>query len=119
MITKRRVMQQQANGLKSLQDSSGLWHTVVNRSDFYLETSATALIAYAFKEGVKHGWLDELTYTPIANAAMVAVWSQVALDGTVNNVSTSTWPMSEDEYNNLTYHELQLYGQGVGLLAGY
>jgi unsaturated rhamnogalacturonyl hydrolase len=110
------VMQRQAAALKSLQDSSGLWHTVLTRSDFYLETSASALIGYALKRGIQEGWLDENTYITVTRASGLGVWHQVLADGTVANVSAPTGPMPEKEYNNIPRDSLQLYGQGVTLL---
>ncbi len=111
------IMQKQAAGLRPLQDASGLWHTVLTQSDSYLETSASALIGYAFKRGIQEGWLDEYAYAAVAQAATLGVWRQVLADGTVTNVSGPTWPMlTEGEYNARPYDSLQLYGQGVALL---
>jgi len=112
------IMQKQAAGLKAVQTSTGLWHTVVTRSDFYLETSASALIGFALKQGAAAGWLDTNAYTTAAQLALAGVWSQVQADGIVTNVSAQTWPMQEIEYNLLAHSALQLYGQGTALLAG-
>ncbi len=112
------IMQKQAAALRPLQDAGGLWHTVLTRPDFYLETSGSALIGYALKRGVQEGWLDREVYLPIAQAAVLGVWRQVLADGTVTNVSAPTWPMlTEEEYNARPYGSLQLYGQGVALLV--
>jgi len=123
------IMQKQAAGLRPLQDASGLWHTVLTRSDSYLETSASALIGYAFKRGIQEEWLDEDAYAaapPLSpptlggkegEAASLGVWRQVQADGTVTNVSGPTWPMlTWEEYNARPHGSLQLYGQGVALL---
>lgn len=111
------ITQQQAAGLKPLQDASGLWHTVVTRSDFYLETSASALIGYGLKRGVQEGWLNAGEYLPAARAAMAGVWRKVAADGRVADVSAPTAPMpSELDYSAIPHDALQLYGQGVALL---
>jgi len=123
------IMQKQAAGLRPLQDASGLWHTVLTRSDSYLETSASALIGYAFKRGIQEDWLDEDAYAAAppsspptlggkeGEAAILGVWRQVLADGTVTNVSGPTWPMlTEEEYNARPHDSLQLYGQGVALL---
>jgi rhamnogalacturonyl hydrolase YesR/Tol biopolymer transport system component len=113
------IMQKQAAGLRPLQDTGGLWHTVLPRSDSYLETSASALIGYAFKRGIQEGWLDQDAYATVAQAAMLGVWRQVLAEGTVTNVSGPTWPMlTEEEYNDRPHDSLQLYGQGVALLLG-
>lgn len=111
------LMQKQAAALKPLQMASGLWHTVLTQSDFYSETSASALIGYALERGIAEGWLDENTYGASAHAALLGVWQQVLADGTVLNVSGPTWPMQEDEYNQIPRDALQLYGQGAALLA--
>ncbi len=111
------IMQKQAAGLRPLQDASGLWHTVLTQSDSYLETSASALIGYAFKRGIQEGWLDEDAYAAVAQAAILGVWRQVQADGTVTNVSGPTWPMlTWEEYNARPHDPFQLYGQGVALL---
>jgi unsaturated rhamnogalacturonyl hydrolase len=111
------IFQQQAAGLRSLQDSSGLWHTVVTRPDVYLETSATALIGYAFRRGVESGWLNTADYAPAASAASAAVWRKVLADGTVTDVSGPTGPMATElDYNAIAHDQLQLYGQGLALL---
>ncbi|MBN2004382.1 MAG: glycoside hydrolase family 88 protein [Anaerolineae bacterium] len=112
------AMQAHAAGLAPLQDASGLWHTVVSRPDFYLETSGSALIGYGLQRAVQEGWLDEQTYGPVARRAILGTWEQVLADGTVLNVSAPTWPMLEDEYNERPYDVLQLYGQGAALLLG-
>ena len=110
-------MQQQAAALKPLQDASGLWRTVVTRPDFYLESSASALIGYAFKRGVQEGWLNAGEYAPAARAAMLGVWRKVLADGSVTDVSAPTGPMfTEPEYNAISHSALQLYGQGMALL---
>ena len=54
-----RLFRDMADAIRSLQDPSGLWRQVLNRSDdaSYLETSCTAMFLLAFTRGVKHGWL--------------------------------------------------------------
>jgi rhamnogalacturonyl hydrolase YesR len=113
------IMQKQAAGLRSLQDASGLWHTVLTRSESYLETSASALIGYTLKRGVQESWLDREAYAAVAEAATLGVWGQVLADGTVTDVSGPTWPMlTWEEYDARPHDALQLYGQGVALLLG-
>jgi unsaturated rhamnogalacturonyl hydrolase len=116
-LTILNIMQKQAAGLKPLQAASGLWHTVLSRTDSYLETSASALIGYALREGAERGWLNRNSYSPAARAALLGVWRQVLPDGIVTNVSGPTWPMPEAEYNQIEHGSFQLYGQGTALLA--
>jgi unsaturated rhamnogalacturonyl hydrolase len=110
-------MRNQAAGLRALQDSSGLWRTVLTRSDSYLETSASSLIGYSLEYGVQQGWLDSDAFSAPAESARLGVWRHTLANGTVTDVSAATWPMmSEEDYNARPHEELQLYGQGVALL---
>lgn len=47
------IAQDQAQALAALQDDSGLWRTVVNRPDFYLESSGSAGITYGLFQGIQ------------------------------------------------------------------
>ncbi len=110
-------LQQQAAALRPLQDASGLWHTVVNRPDFYRESSGTALIGYALRHGVRSGWLNAAQFASPADAALIGVWRITAADGSVGGVSGPTSPLiDEDGYNPIGTGELELYGQGASLL---
>ncbi len=97
---------------------AGQWRTVVTRSDFYAETSATALISAGLLLAAGHG-LDDGTLLAPAQVGAAAVWRQVSADGTVRGVSGPTGPMQEEEaYNRIAVEEFTLYGQGVVLLLG-
>lgn len=112
-----KIFQQQAAGLVATQDQSGLWPTVVNRPDFYLETSASALIGYGLYRGVAAGWLDSKNYTPAIEAALRGIWRRVPAEGTVTGVSGPTGPMLvESDYNAIPADQLELYGQGAVLI---
>jgi unsaturated rhamnogalacturonyl hydrolase len=111
------IMRRQAAGLRPLQDSSGLWHTVVTRPDFYLEISGAALIGYGLIQGVHEGWLTDAGDAAAARAAFYGVWNAVAADGAVSSVSAPTGPMQDEElYDGIPHDALQRYGQGVALL---
>jgi unsaturated rhamnogalacturonyl hydrolase len=111
------LLQKQAAGLKPLQDASGRWHTVVNRPDFYLESSGSALIGYAIQRAAQAGWLNAADYAPVARLALLGVWRKVLSDGTLSEVSDPTGPMlTEIEYNAVPANSMQLYGQGALLL---
>ena len=72
-----------ARGLASLQGSTGLWHQLLDRSDSYLETSASAMFTYAIARGINRGWLDPLAYGPMVSLAWNAVAQQVNARGQV------------------------------------
>jgi len=111
------IFRDQAAALLPLQDSSGLWHNVVNHTDFYLETSGTALIGYGLEQGVAEGWLDRAQFIPSVESARLGMWRKILAGGMVTDVMVPTGPLANDAiYNTLPHSELQLYGQGVGLL---
>ncbi len=108
----------QATALVSRQAPGGMWHTIVTRSDFYLETSATALITAGLTTAAVHGMFNGQAADAAANGRNV-VWRQVGADGVVAGVSGPTGPMSEESaYNTIPIEEFNLYGQGAVLLMG-
>lgn len=116
------AFQRQAAALVERQATNGMWHTVVSRSDFYTETSATALIAAGLASGVAQGLLDTTAARAAADGA-AAVWSQVPATGIASGiaagVSGPTGPMDQEAtYNAIQISEFELYGQGVVLLLG-
>lgn len=116
------TFRRQAQALLARQAADGMWHTVIPRSDFYLETSATALIAAGLAEAGKSNlfaaeFRDEMSSA--AQAGRGAVWLQVGADGAVRGVSGPTGPMEDEAaYNTIPLLEFSLYGQGAALLAG-
>ncbi len=61
LAAEKKLFQRMAEGIRALQDESGLWHQVLNRTDAdsYLETSCTGMFLLGFTRGVKYGWLGE------------------------------------------------------------
>ncbi len=106
---------EQCKALAALQDASGLWHTLLDHDDSYLETSASAAIAYGLLKGVRLGLLDE-SYRAPGEKALEAVLNQVAEDGTVQGVSYGT-PMgkTQDFYRTVPIQPTA-YGQGLTFL---
>lgn len=107
-----------AQALAAVQNSDGQWHTVVTRDDFYLETSATALISGGLLMAAAQGIADE-SLVDAGLAGYEAVWRQVTADGIVRGVSGPTGPMGDEEvYNAIAVEDFTLYGQGTVLLMG-
>ena len=105
----------QATSLRALQDASGLWHTLVDHPDTYLETSGSAGFAYGMLKSVRLGILDE-SFRETAVRAARAVVRQVDGRGMVNGVSYGT-VVSDD----LTYYKRipirpTGYGQNLTLM---
>ena len=115
----RMRLQRQLQGLVTRQAPSGLWHTVVTRSDFYEETSGSAGIAAAILRATSRGWVDP-ALRPFGMATLDAVNQRVAPDGTLEGVSTGTGVAPTIEtYNLVPYDRIKPYGQGLYLiLAG-
>ncbi|MFQ5856598.1 MAG: glycoside hydrolase family 88 protein [Anaerolineae bacterium] len=113
----RDILVRQAEGLLPLQDPSGLWHTVVDQPEFYLETSGAAAIGYALFRGLDQGWLDPAKFNAAAQRTRQGVEDKVNWGGTVRDVSAGTGvtPTLAD-YNGISHHSIQSWGQGLALL---
>ena len=53
------TLQVQVSALADCQDASGLWHTLLDDKDSYLETSASCAFAYGILKAVRMGYLEE------------------------------------------------------------
>jgi unsaturated rhamnogalacturonyl hydrolase len=106
----------QALALKHLQSSSGLWHTVLDDPTSYEEVSGSAAIAKGFLKGVKLGILDN-SYETSAYQAIECICENIAIDGTVLQVSAGTgMGMDADHYKNILTVPMA-YGQSLVLVA--
>ena len=108
--------QEQCLALCDLQDAeTGLWHTLLNHADSYLETSASAAIAYGLLKGMRLGLLPESCRAHAAKA-LQGVLGTIAEDGTVGGVSYGT-PVgdTEDFYRTIPIQPTA-YGQGLTFL---
>ncbi len=66
------VQQLQAHikGLAAYQSGQGLWHQLLDRTDSYLETSATAIYVYCITRAINKGRIDAKAYSPMCSAGM-------------------------------------------------
>ena len=85
-----KTFQEHAAGLAELQGIDGFWHQLLDRPETYEETSATAIFAYALAHGVNEGWLDPVTFGPVAQLAWEAVASKINEKGEVEDVCVGT-----------------------------
>jgi len=103
------------DGMLKFQAENGLWHTIINRPDFYQETSGSAGVAGGIMKAVRLGMLER-AYMDRALKAMEGVIGMIDPDGAVQGVSGGTPIMpSIDAYGKLTRYPT-LYGQGLTLL---
>lgn len=104
-----------AEGLRKLQASDGLWHTVMDRPDFYKEASGSAGIACGFLKAVRTGLLPD-DYLQSAELAIAGLLPLITPEGEVRGVSGGTPVMpSVEAYNEIPRYPT-LYGQGLTLM---
>lgn len=109
------ALEQQAAALKSFQHESGMWHTLINDPDTYLETSATAGFAFGILKAVRMGYLPK-AYEEVGMRGARAVIDQIDAEGTVHNVSYGTAMGRDlDYYRNIRLSPMP-YGQSMALL---
>jgi rhamnogalacturonyl hydrolase YesR len=112
-------LQAHAKGLAAQQSGSGFRHQLLNRTDSYLETSATAIYAYCIAHACNKGWLDAKAYAPMAMLAWNAVTTKVNATGQVEGVCVGTGMAFDPVY--YYYRPVNVFaahGYGPVLLAG-
>jgi unsaturated rhamnogalacturonyl hydrolase len=108
-----------AKGLAAHQSGSGFWHQLLNRTDSYLETSATAIYAYCLAHAVNKGWLDGKAYAPMAMLAWNAVSTKINTAGQVEGVCVGTGMAFDPAfYYHRPVSPYAAHGYGPVLLAG-
>jgi unsaturated rhamnogalacturonyl hydrolase len=106
-------------GLAAVQSGSGFWHQLLDRSDTYLETSATAIYTYSIAKAINEGWIDKKAYGPMVILAWNAVTSKVNEKGQVEGTCVGTGMGFEPAF--YCYRPVNVYaahGYGPVLLAG-
>jgi unsaturated rhamnogalacturonyl hydrolase len=102
-------LRDQLSALVRLQDETGLWHTVLDDPDSYLETSGSAGIAAAL---LSRGRL----YNKYVNKSIRGILSRIKEDGTVSGVSAGTAVMRNVQgYKETSEKRIQGWGQGLTL----
>lgn len=111
------AFQKQIDAIVKLQDQkTGLWHTVLDKPETYVETSASAMFLYAMLEGQRLGLLEPID-PQITRRAWQALATQIDERGRVIGVSGGTGPSA-----NLTYYAniptgTRTWGTGAWLMA--
>lgn len=109
-------LQRQVESLRNYQDASGMWHTLIDDADSYLEASATCGFAYGILKAVKDGLVDS-AYLEVVEKAFPAILDCISDDGVVNQVSYGT-PMGrtdKDFYKKIEIKPMP-YGQALAML---
>jgi rhamnogalacturonyl hydrolase YesR len=88
-----------------------MWRQLLDKTDSYLESSATAMFTFAIARGVNRGWLTPI-YAPVAQAGWQALAPRVRPDGRVAGICVGT---------TAAYDAVYYYNRPTGLdaMQGY
>lgn len=113
------LFREHAAGLIAVQGHAGLWHQLLDRSESYEETSASAMFVFGISRGINRGWLNPLAFGPATTLGWNAVAKKVNAKGQVEGTCVGTgmgWdPMF---YMYRPVHLLAAHGYGPVFLAG-
>jgi unsaturated rhamnogalacturonyl hydrolase len=114
-----QLLKDHVKGLTAYQSGSGFWHQLLDRSDSYLETSATAIYTFAMARAINRGWIDALAYAPATLLAWNAVATKVNDQGQVEGTCVGTG-MGFDPafYYHRPISPFAAHGYGPTILAG-
>ncbi len=110
------TLREQVQSLRALQAENGMWHTLVDDADSYVEASATCGFAYGILRAVKDGLVDK-SYLETAAKAVSPIMECISEDGIVRQVSYGT-PMgrtTRDFYKQIELKSMP-YGQALAIL---
>lgn len=110
------VLNSQVSALAQLQDESGLWHTLLDDCDSYLESSATAGFAYGILKAVRKRYIDA-AYAAVGEKAIRGVVNCISDTGELTQSSFGTEMGPDLDY----YRQIPLtpmpYGQAMAILS--
>ncbi|MFV0429897.1 MAG: glycoside hydrolase family 105 protein [Arachnia sp.] len=110
------VLTAQVEALAELQDESGMWHTLLDDPDSYLEASATAGFAYGILKATRLGYLGN-QYRDVAERAVRSIIGNVSDDGELLQVSFGTAMGPDlDFYKKIPLTSMP-YGQSMAILC--
>ena len=113
-----KLLLRQIVGFSRYQDTSGMWHQVLDRPESYLESSVTAMYVYTVARAVNEGWINKRFIT-IAQRGWDALAKKVTPDGQVPDICIGT-SVEEDlsYYFNRPKELNDTHGLGAFLMAG-
>ncbi len=72
------------------QNTDGTWRQLIDHPEAWEESSSTGMFTFAMIEGVRHGWLAEETFGPVARRGWIALAGFVDQNSDVTNVCAGT-----------------------------
>ena len=110
------VLKNQIQALAELQHESGLWHTLLDDSTSYLESSATAGFAYGILKSIHKRYVGQ-EYMSVVEKAVTGLLNEIDETGAVQKVSIGTgMGDSLDFYKEIGITTMP-YGQSLTVLA--
>lgn len=113
------LLQKHIQGLARHQSGEGFWHQIIDKTDSYLETSATAIYAYCIAHAINNGWINREAHAPMALLAWNAISTKVNAKGQVEGTCVGTGMAFDPAF--YYYRPINVYaahGYGPVLLAG-
>jgi len=112
------IFRRGARGAVETQGGAGLWHQLLDRTDSYLETSASAMFTFAIARGVNRGWLPA-SYAPVAQTGWRALEARIRPDGRIEGICVGTTAAYDAVYYYNRPTDLgAMQGYGPTLMAG-
>lgn len=112
----KEALNNQIQALHNFQSKDGMWHTVIDDDDSYVEASATCGFGYGILKAVHMGLVDP-AYEKCARKALAPILECIDSEGVVHQVSYGT-PMGRESVQ--FYKDIELrpmpYGQAMAML---
>lgn len=110
------TLERQVKALESYQDKTGMWHTLIDDPEAYLEASATAGFGYGIMKACRLGLIDD-RYMAVAKKALMPIIARVDGAGVVQDVSygTAMGRESQQFYKDIPIEPMP-YGQAMAML---
>ena len=113
-----KLLLRQVVGFSRYQDTSGMWHQLLDKPESYLESSVTAMYVYTVAKAVNEGWVNKRFIT-IAQKGWDALAKKITPDGQIPDICIGTSVEEDISYYFNRPKELNdTHGLGAFLMAG-
>lgn len=113
------LFRRHAQGVAALQSPAGLWRNLLDKTDSYEESSATAMFVYSIAHAINEGWISPVSYGAVALAGWNGLSTRISAHGQVLGTCVGTTLAGDNVYY---YHrptsEDGSHAVGAVLMAG-
>jgi unsaturated rhamnogalacturonyl hydrolase len=114
----KNLFTEHIHGIARYQDSTGLWHQLLDKNDSYLETSCSAMFTYVILRAISKNILDH-RYISIAKKGWEGILTRINPDGKIEGVCSGTGIGDDLVFYYQRPKPLNdIHGIGAVLLAG-